>query len=712
MGEIKGAWQPVEDEALRKAVERAGDKNWMAVSREVNMALGYDRGGRTAKQCRGRYMHHLKPGLRRGPWTWDEEETLVAAHIHLGNSWSKIARELPGRTETDIKNHWNCTLRKKMPWDDAHRSPLQRYQLARGLSMGRATVTRGPNGPAPPPDRHGGAPMTVDDLAAAAMAAAAAGGGLDQGPGAAGFPFVPPSYPHEVLVAAHEAATELYESEGPDLAPDVAATLLSARGHPYQLALAAATLLQQQEQQQRAEEEAGGEDEEMGEGEEGEGAEGDDYGEAPDDGGARDGDDQGSRGAGGGRQLSAAAAAAAALAGLASSAPPAPLLGAPVGFGAGGAGMVSMAPLALLLNTPDVAAAAGLTPPAGAVPLALPLSLPLGCSAADPARVAAVPLLAALSVDAPPAEVLRSAAAALNALAEKAEGGGAADDGDGPARLALDFLRESLGVAPGAADARQPRASVNSLPLALQWQTSLPRTDGAAETASRKRRAASEAATPAPKRPAPNEGGAVVPEHPALVLPAMAGFVSQPPAQASEAASLPLPGGLPLLLQQRPPLAEADQPAAVQSGGGADADAAAAASGKALSGAEIRAAMAAALAGGDSDSDSEDEGEREGGDCGAPAGADGQVKSEGGGEDSGAAQPQLSQPGQQEEQRLEEAQQPPLPKQQGAHRPAPVLAPGDEGRERREQAREVSPPVRRDALAAAAPAAIAVGPVE
>jgi hypothetical protein len=53
-------------------------------------------------------MHHLKPGLKRGPWTWEEEETLVAAHSSLGNSWSKIARELPGRTETDIKNHCGC----------------------------------------------------------------------------------------------------------------------------------------------------------------------------------------------------------------------------------------------------------------------------------------------------------------------------------------------------------------------------------------------------------------------------------------------------------------------------------------------------------------------------------------------------------------------------------------------------------------------------
>lgn len=88
----------------------------MAVARELNMTLGYEGSGRTAKQCRGRYMHHLKPGLKRGPWTWAEEQILVDSHQQLGNSWSKIAKQLWGRTETDIKNHWCASCELRADW--------------------------------------------------------------------------------------------------------------------------------------------------------------------------------------------------------------------------------------------------------------------------------------------------------------------------------------------------------------------------------------------------------------------------------------------------------------------------------------------------------------------------------------------------------------------------------------------------------------------
>ncbi len=52
---------------------------------------------RTGKQCRERWFNHLDPQLKKGPWTDEEDHTLIAAQRRIGNSWTKIASEMPGR---------------------------------------------------------------------------------------------------------------------------------------------------------------------------------------------------------------------------------------------------------------------------------------------------------------------------------------------------------------------------------------------------------------------------------------------------------------------------------------------------------------------------------------------------------------------------------------------------------------------------------------
>ncbi|KAE8659740.1 Transcription factor MYB39 [Hibiscus syriacus] len=103
----KGPWTQEEDQKLIDYIQKHGYGNWRTLPKNAGLQ-------RCGKSCRLRWTNYLRPDIKRGKFSFEEEETIIQLHGVLGNKWSAIAARLPGRTDNEIKNYWNTHIRKRL----------------------------------------------------------------------------------------------------------------------------------------------------------------------------------------------------------------------------------------------------------------------------------------------------------------------------------------------------------------------------------------------------------------------------------------------------------------------------------------------------------------------------------------------------------------------------------------------------------------------
>ncbi|KAG1334770.1 Transcription factor MYB78 [Cocos nucifera] len=102
----RGPWTLEEDTLLIHYIACHGEGRWNLLAKCSGLK-------RTGKSCRLRWLNYLKPDIKRGNLSPEEQFLILELHSKWGNRWSRIAQHLPGRTDNEIKNYWRTRVQKQ-----------------------------------------------------------------------------------------------------------------------------------------------------------------------------------------------------------------------------------------------------------------------------------------------------------------------------------------------------------------------------------------------------------------------------------------------------------------------------------------------------------------------------------------------------------------------------------------------------------------------
>lgn len=98
------SWSKDDDTRLTEIMKKyKNPRDWGPIATEHGM-------GKSAKECHERWIRYLKPGVRKGQWTDQEDSIVIDAVTNSSEQpftrWSDLAQQLPGRVGKQIRDRW------------------------------------------------------------------------------------------------------------------------------------------------------------------------------------------------------------------------------------------------------------------------------------------------------------------------------------------------------------------------------------------------------------------------------------------------------------------------------------------------------------------------------------------------------------------------------------------------------------------------------